>query len=110
MLVTTPAFRYRLKKMAPWMAGASSLLYVFSLFLPWRPATMHGEIEDSYMQVLHKAFSEHWQFGRDICYTFGAWGLLYGGSEPSTHWVCVLAWCGLSIVFWWASWRVASAF
>src|ERR1043166_4045127 len=93
-----------------WLAGATTLLYVLSRFLPCSPPVQHGEIEDSYMQVLHTAFAAHWQFGRDIVFPFGPWGLLYGGYLPATHLVCVIAWAVLSAVFWWAAWRLTRQF
>src|SRR5580765_7553611 len=67
------------------LSAGISLCYVLSLFVPSTPVVQHGEIEDSYMQVLHTAFAGHWQFGRDICYSFGPWGFLYGGYLPSTQ-------------------------
>ena len=99
--------RARWKALAPWLAGASTLLYVCSRFVPCTPPSPHDVIEDTYIQFLHTAFAQHLQFGRDVVYPFGPWGLLYGGYNPATYWVCVTAWLGLSVVFWWAGWKVA---
>ena len=95
------------RRLALWLAGASTLAYVCSRFVPCAPPSYHDAIEDTYIQFLHTAFAQHLQFGRDVVYPFGPWGLLYGGYNPATHWVCVTAWLGLSLVFWWVGWQVA---
>jgi len=59
------------------------------------------------MLVLHEAFIKRLQFGRDIVFTFGPWGFLYGGYHPATHWFAVIAWAVLAGVFWWTGWRIA---
>ena len=89
------------------LATLTTLVYILSRFLPCAPPTFHGEIEDSFIQFLHTAFLERVQFGRDFVFNFGPWGFLYGGYHPATHLISVLAWMGLSVVFWWAAWRVA---
>jgi hypothetical protein len=58
--------------------------------------------------MLHLAFAERLQFGRDIVFTFGPWGFLYGGYHPATHSISVVVWAVLTIVFWWIAWRVAT--
>ena len=95
------------KRLALWLAGGSSFLYVCSRFVPCAPPSFHGEIEDSFIQFLHTAFLERVQFGRDFVFNFGPWGFLYGGYHPATHLISVIAWLGLSLVFWWTGWRVA---
>jgi hypothetical protein len=98
------------KRLALWLAGGSSFLYVCSRFVPCAPPSFHGEIEDSFIQFLHTAFLERVQFGRDFVFNFGPWGFLYGGYHPATHLISVIAWLGLSLVFWWTGWRVARHF
>src|SRR2546425_2779634 len=68
-----------------WLLGATALLYVLSRFLPCAPQKHYGIIDDSWVQVLHTAFQQHWQFGCDIVFTFGPWGFLYGGFFPATR-------------------------
>ena len=93
-----------------WLAGASTLLFAFYQFVPWGAVTTDQHLEDSWILVQHLAFLEHWQFGRDIIFTFGPWGfLLYGGYYPATYLVCFVIWLVLSVVFWWAAWRIARA-
>ena len=58
--------------------------------------------------MLHTAFAERLQFGRDIVFTFGPWGFLYSGYYPATYLVSVVAWAVLAVVFWWAAWRVVT--
>ena len=77
--------------------------------MPCGPPNHFGLIDDSWIQVFQKAFAEHWQFGRDIVFTFGPWGFLYGGYLPATHLVSLGAWAVLSVIFWWAGMRVAFA-
>jgi hypothetical protein len=97
---------------ARWLSGASTLLFTFYQFVPWGPVTTDQNLEDSWIQVQHLAFLQHLQFGRDIVFTFGPWGFLfYGGYNPATYPVSLIVWLVLSVVFWWAAWRVArSAF
>jgi hypothetical protein len=95
---------------ARWLAGASALLFTWFRFVPWGARTSSHLLDDSWIQVQHLAFLGHWQFGRDIVFTFGPWGfLLYGGYHPATYRVTLIAWLVLSVVFWWAAWRIAHA-
>ena len=95
---------------AHWLAGATALLYVWSRFLP-RPLEFHSSnLDFSWEQTIHRAFAQHWQFGRDIVFTYGPWGFLSGGYYPPTFAISVMAWMLLSLVFWWAGWRVAVHF
>ncbi len=87
--------------------GAGSLLYVLSRFVPCGPTVYFEAIEGSWIQVLHVAFVEKWQFGRDIIFTYGPWGFLYGGFHPATHLISVVVWTILSVIFWCAAWRSA---
>jgi hypothetical protein len=100
----------RWRHLARWLAGTSTFLYVLSRFVPCQPLKHYGIIEDSWMQTLHVAFNEHLQFGRDIIFTCGPWGFLYGGYHPATHLVSVIVWSALSVVFWWTGWRIARHF
>lgn len=107
MPVNSPGHVNRWQPVFRWLLGASALFYVLSRFEPCAPPENHSVIDSSWMQVLHLAFKEHWQFGRDIVFTFGPWGFLYGGYDPATHLVSVIAWTFLSVVFWWAAWQLA---
>jgi hypothetical protein len=108
-VLNPPEPRTRWRALAHWLAGASALIYICSRFVPSAPPTFRDAIEDTYLHYLHTAFVKHLQFGRDVVYPFGPWGLLYGGYDPATHWVTVLAWLGLSVVFWCVAWKVARA-
>jgi hypothetical protein len=89
------------------LLGATALLYVLSRFLPCAPQQHHGIIDDSWMQALHTAFQQHWQFGRDIVFNFGPWGFLYGGFDPGTSAISITIWAALALVFWWTTWSIA---
>jgi hypothetical protein len=90
-----------------WLLGATALLYVLSRFLPCAPQEHHGIIDDSWMQVLHTAFEQRWQFGRDIVFNFGPWGFLYGGFDPGTTGISITIWAALALIFWWTAWSIA---
>lgn len=90
-----------------WCVGAGALVYVLTLFVPYALPVAGGEVDRSWMQVLHFAFEHHLQWGRDIVFTFGPWGFLYGGYAPATHTLSMFAWVALALVFGWSAWRVA---
>jgi len=90
-----------------WLAGVSTLLYVFSRFIPYTLPVYQGIIDLSWSQALHMAFARHLQFGRDFVFCYGPWGFLGRGYYPATRLVAVIAWAILSLVYWCAGWRVA---
>ena len=92
-----------------WLAASSALIYALAQFFPGTPVPA-PTIDGSWMQTLHVAFEQHWQFGRDIVFTFGPWGFLYGGYYPPTFVTSVIVWAMLAVVFWWAGWRLACHF
>ena len=92
------------------LAVTGMFLYVFSRFVPCSPVDDYpiiDGIENAWAQVLHVAFSRHWQFGQDIVFTYGPWGFLARGYYPPTYPVSVIAWIILSLVFLCAGWRLA---
>jgi hypothetical protein len=96
-------------KAGKWLLPASAFIYLFSLFFPWVSGTPSTP-DDSWEMVLHAAFDQHLQFGRDIVFTFGPWGFLYGGYYPPTFPICAAAWTIIAFMFWWTGWRVANHF
>ncbi len=96
--------------LAKWLAATTSLVFAFSRFLPSGHAGGYSIVDDSWIQMLHMAFAERLQFGRDIVFTFGPWGFLYGGYDPATYLISVVVWAVLAAVFWWAAWRVVTHF
>jgi hypothetical protein len=96
--------------LAKWLAAATSLVFAFSRFLPSGHAGGYSLVDDSWIQMLHMAFAERLQFGRDLVFTFGPWGFLYGGYNPATYSISVIVWAVLAAVFWWAAWRVVTHF
>jgi len=93
-----------------WLAGATTLMYALSRFLPLSPQFHNSILDNSWMQVLHLAFEQHLRFGRDIVFTYGPWGFLCGGYSPPTFAISVIVWAMLSLVFWLAGWRLARHF
>ena len=96
-------------KITGWLLGAFTLYFLIARFVPWTPAIRQSLVEESYFQALQTAFENHWQFGRDFVFTYGPWGFLYAGTDPATHGISVVAWTLLTLIFWWAGWRAASA-
>jgi hypothetical protein len=92
------------------LAVAGMFLYVFSRFVPCSSVDdfpIIDGIDNAWAQVLHVAFSRHWQFGQDIVFTYGPWGFLARGYYPPTYPVSVIAWIILSLIFLCAGWRLA---
>jgi len=92
------------------LAVAGLFLYVFSRFVPGTPVDDYpivNPVDSVWTQALHVAYSQHWQFGLDIVFTYGPWGFLAGGYYPPTYPVSVIAWVILSMVFLYAGWRLA---
>ena len=97
-------------RLPAWCLG---LLYVFSRFIPCHPVSDFAKFDDLdniWAQILHLAYAEHMQFGRDVVFTYGPWGFLARGYYPPTYLVSVVAWLALSLVFICAGWRVARHF
>jgi hypothetical protein len=92
-----------------WLAASSALIYALVQFFPSATASA-STIDDSWLQTLHVAFEQRWQFGRDIVFTFGPFGFLCGGYYPPTFLISAAVWTMLALVFWWAGWRVANHF
>jgi hypothetical protein len=108
--MTLAELRAFTKTLAKWLAAATSLLFAFSRFLPSERPGGYNSVDDSWIQMLHTAFVERLQFGRDIVFTFGPWGFLYGGYHPATYSISVVVWAVLAAVFWWAAWLVVTHF
>ena len=89
MHVTFAELRALTKTLAKWLAAATSLLFAFSRFLPSGRGGANF-LDDSWIQMLHLAFAERLQFGRDIVFTFGPWGFLFGGYHPATYLISVV--------------------
>ena len=111
--VTLTELRVHTKTVAMWFAAVTSLIFTFSRFFPrGRPTGIRGYsiVDDPWIEMLHTAFAERLQFGRDIVFTCGPWGFLHGGYHPATYLVSVVVWAFLAVVFWWAAWRVVTHF
>src|SRR2546430_14582893 len=99
--MTLAELRAITKALAKWLAAITSLVFAFARFLPSGRPGAYGIIEDSWIQMLHTAFAERLQFGRDIVFTFGPWGFLYGGYHPAADLVLVVVWGVFAAVFLW---------
>jgi hypothetical protein len=108
--MTLAELRALTNTLAKWLAATTTLVFAISRFLPSGRPGGPNIVDDAWIQMLHMAFAERLQFGRDIVFTFGPWGFLYGGYHPATHWISVVAWAVLALVFWWAAWRVVTHF
>jgi hypothetical protein len=95
------------------LLGLVAAYYVFSRFIPCHPVEDYNAympVDNAWALILHEAYHEHLQFGKDIVFTYGPWGFLGRGYLPSTFAASVAAWLALSAVFILAAWRVARAF
>jgi len=108
--MTLAQLRAVIETLAKWLAATTSLLFAVSQFLPSGRPGGYNIVDDAWIQMLHFAFVERLQFGRDIVYTFGPWGFLYAGYHPTTYLISVVVWVVLAVVFWWAAWRVVTHF
>ena len=108
--MTLAELRALTKTLANWLAATSSFVLAFSRFLPTGHPGGYNNVDDGWIQMLHMAFAERLQFGRDVVFSFGPWGFLYGGYHPATYLISVVAWAVLAAVFWWAAWRVVTHF
>ena len=106
--MTLAEFRVLSTTLVKWLAAVSSLIFTFSRFLPTGRGRGYSIVDDPWIEMLHTAFAERLQFGRDIVSTFGPWGFLYCGYHPATYLVSVVVWAVLAAVFWWAAWRVVT--
>ena len=106
--MTFTQLRGHTKTLATLVAAITSFIFTFSRFLPTGRVRGYSILDDAWIEMLHTAFAERLQFGRDIVFTFGPWGFLYCGYHPATYLVSVVVWAVLAAVFWWAAWRVVT--
>ncbi len=64
-------------------------------------------LDNVWAQILHVAYARHFQFGREVIFTYGPWGFLARGYYPPTYLISVAAWLALASVFVCAGWRLA---
>ena len=103
----------RFSKVSRLLLWGLGLLYVFSRFIPGHPVSdfVHTmPLDNVWAQILHVAFAEHLQFGREVAFTYGPWGFLARGNYPPTYLISVAAWLALASVFVCAGWRIACYF
>lgn len=62
------------------LAWQVPLAAVFWLGLVYWPFPPTGHLDSSWSQVLVKAWTEQWQFGPDLIFTYGPWGFLFPGA------------------------------
>lgn len=63
-------------------------------------------LTDSWLSVLHRAFAKHAVWGRDIVFTYGPWGFVFGGTRSETLAWWLAARVLLAGACWYALWRV----
>lgn len=88
-------------------AAVVSLFYALNVIVPWR-SQFTGDVDDSWIYPLHLAFAQHWQWGRDIAFTYGPWGFLTAGFAPQTIHTLLLVWILATGVLWWNAWELSS--
>jgi hypothetical protein len=111
--VTSATKPHHLSNVIRLLVWGLGLLYVFSRFIPCHPVSdfvLNDPFDNIWALILHVAYTEHLQFGRELVFTYGPWGFLARGYYPPTYWVSVVAWLALSLVYLGAGWRVARYF
>jgi hypothetical protein len=70
---------------------AAILVGLVFLCVPWSPWMPSAGLDASWVFVLHHAFAEGWQWGKDIVFTFGPLGFMYAGMyHPATYPIMLL--------------------
>jgi hypothetical protein len=76
-----------------------ALLLAIIVYVPIAIRPLELEPDLSLRATTHDAFARHLQFGRDLVYTNGPWGILYRGFDPRTRWIVLAVSAVLAIVF-----------
>lgn len=70
-------------------------LFIIGLLIlcaPWSPWMPSAGLDPSWVFLLHHAYAEGWQWGKDIVFTFGPYGFTYAGMyHPETYPIMLLA-------------------
>lgn len=72
---------------------AKAILLILPIFVlvPWRPQMPKSGLDASWFYVLSYAFRHHWQFGKDIVFTFGPLGMLFSAVYSHSEFPLILA-------------------
>jgi hypothetical protein len=76
-----------------------ALLLAIIVYVPIAIRPLELEPDLSLRVMTHDAFARHLQFGRDLVYTYGPWGILYRGFDPRTERIVLAVSALLAIVF-----------
>jgi hypothetical protein len=76
-----------------------ALLLAIVVYVPIAMRPLELEPDLSLRVMTHDAFARHLQFGRDLVYTYGPWGLLDRGFDPRTERVVLAFSTLLALVF-----------
>jgi len=76
-----------------------AFVYIVSVFVPWNQPYPHGELDPSWVMVLHWAHGHHVDFGKDIDFTYGPWGFILQGYKADTYVYLVAGWTLLAAAF-----------
>src|SRR4029077_1149178 len=76
-----------------------ALLLAIIVYVPIAVRPLELEPDLSLRVMTHDAFARHLQFGRDLIYTYGPWGILYRGFDPRTERIVLAVSALLAIVF-----------
>ena len=87
--------------MRRWNVGLAvlALLLAILVYVPIATRPLELEPDLSLRVMTHDAFARHLQFGRDLVYTYGPWGILYRGFDPRTERIVLAVSALLAIVF-----------
>jgi hypothetical protein len=87
------------------LASVIVVLYALSCWVPWQPIYVHEiGLDPSYRIALHELFVAGKNFGHDISFVLGPWGILFTDYYyPSTYWLLLLAWGFFTCLFLWVA-------
>jgi hypothetical protein len=80
------------KRGRPTRAAAFGIALAFGLirFVAWDPPAIGGDLEASWLAVLHEAWARGWSFGSELVFTYGPYAFVdVRMLHPATYWPAV---------------------
>ena len=79
---------------------AITYLFMLTVFVPAANGNLPGgELDSSWVMVLHWTHAHHVDFGKDLVFTFGPWGFILQGYTPQTYAILFAAWTLIGTAF-----------
>ncbi len=79
---------------------ALTLALALLLIPPWIPGVPEADLDSSWAVAFSYAFNHGWQFGKDIVFTYGPYGFLYGKLfDPDNYSLSLGIWLAFAAAF-----------